>query len=282
MRHARYLRPNRRVFWALVIILALVAGFFVYIDGNILPVLEAMAEGRVRAMSIKAINDSVREIIKDPAQYTDMVTIIRDENGKIAMVQSDSVQLNDISTQTALAAQDRIAQMGTQGIGIPLGSLFGSQLMSGRGPNIYNRIIPVGSVSTQFFTEFENAGINQTRYRIIMNATTSVRIVMPGGGHRVDVDVQIPVFESIIVGDVPDSYVQVDDPTKLDIANRIEISACDRFSMKNRCNICSSLLPSCDKVSCTVSLTVSPYRLCVTCDSVKSSSGSSCFAARER
>ncbi|MDD4797901.1 MAG: sporulation protein YunB, partial [Eubacteriales bacterium] len=105
---------------------------------------------------------------------------------------------------------------------IPIGSVLGSQLLSGRGPLIYVRIIPVGSVITIFNTEFENAGINQTRYRIIMNADTSVRIVMPGGGQKVEISAEIPVAEAIIVGDVPGSFVQVDDTSKLDIAQAVE------------------------------------------------------------
>lgn len=222
MRRTFVRRWGRRLLVTLIILAALAAFAFSYIDKNIMPVVEAMAEARVRAMALKAINDAVREILKDPVEYTELVSIVQDETGKVAMVQSNAMALNEISTRTALSAQDKISQMGAQGIGIPIGSIIGSQLLSGRGPLIYVRIIPVGSVITVFHTEFENAGINQTRYRIIMNANTSVRIVMPGGGQKVEVSAEIPVAESIIIGDVPGSYVQVDDTSKLDVAQAVE------------------------------------------------------------
>ena len=67
----------------------------------------------------------------------------------------------------------------------------------------------MGTVKTAFVTEFESAGINQTRHKISLEATASVRIVLPSGARTVSVRASALMAESILIGDVPQSYIQV-------------------------------------------------------------------------
>ena len=71
------------------------------------------------------------------------------------------------------------------------------------------RIVPVSAVSAVFSTEFESAGINQTRHKIYLSLQTTVRLVIPSGAKQVALGSQVLVAESIIVGEVPSSYVNV-------------------------------------------------------------------------
>ena len=54
----------------------------------------------------------------------------------------------------------------------------------------------------------EEAGINQTRHTIFLKAATTLQIVAPTGNRSVEVEHQIAIAESIIVGEVPESYFQ--------------------------------------------------------------------------
>jgi hypothetical protein len=60
-------------------------------------------------------------------------------------------------------------------------------------------------------TAFETAGINQTRHEISLEASTQMRIVIPTGAETVSITTIVPVAEAIIVGEVPDSYINVPD-----------------------------------------------------------------------
>ena len=183
---------------------------FVVVENNIYPVLMSMAEARVQAVVVQVMNSAAREVLSDTEGYADLVKVLRDpDSGKVLMVQTDALQLNELATRTSLLAQQNIAEMGLQGVKIPIGSVTGSRIFAGRGPNINVRIVPVGSVTTEFSSEFENAGINQTRYRVVMKATANVRIVIPTGSKGVMVDSLIPITEAIIVGEVPEGYVNV-------------------------------------------------------------------------
>ena len=101
------------------------------------------------------------------------------------------------------------AQKGDCISGEAMSAALGISLFSGSGPKIRVRVIPVGAVSTRFVTSFESAGINQTRHEISLEASVVMRIVIPTGAGSVSVSTYVPVAESIIVGSVPDTYVNV-------------------------------------------------------------------------
>ena len=80
------------------------------------------------------------------------------------------------------------------------------------------QILPVGAVSTAYDTEFETAGINQTRHRVSLTLTAQVQLVIPTGAQMVEVSTQVAMAESIIVGEVPDTFTDVgEDMDMLDL-----------------------------------------------------------------
>ena len=85
------------------------------------------------------------------------------------------------------------------------------------GPQIRVSVVPVGSVTTRFVTSFESAGINQTRHEISLEASVLMRIVVPAGSNSVSVSTYVPIAESIIVGEVPESYVHVPEDELLNL-----------------------------------------------------------------
>ena len=87
------------------------------------------------------------------------------------------------------------------------GAALGLTLLAGSGPRIPISIVPVGSVQTDFETEFEACGINQTRHKVYLQLSASIRIVIPTGAKTTNVTANMLVAESIIVGKVPESFV---------------------------------------------------------------------------
>ena len=91
-------------------------------------------------------------------------------------------------------------------------------IFAGAGPRIQVRILPVGAVIPRFDTEFQTAGINQTRHRVTLLLTAQVQLVIPTGAKTVEASTQVAMAESIIVGEVPDTFTDVgDDMDMLDL-----------------------------------------------------------------
>ncbi len=197
--------------WFALLLLILVTVGYIIIDDAIRPTILSLSEARLRAIAVKAMNEAVRETVGSGVTYTDLINIQKDKEGNIALISANAVLMNNLAANTAIAAQDKILNIGEQGIKIPIGTILGGQLMSGRGPAVVVRVEPVGSVTTDFMTEFEAAGINQTRHKIYLVLNASVRILIGNSSQTVEISSQVLISETIIIGDVPQSYVEVDD-----------------------------------------------------------------------
>ncbi len=203
-------RKRHLKIWIAVIFIALAAAVgYISVDNSIRPTILSLSEARLRAIAVKAMNEAVRETIGNDISYSDLIDIQKDDQGKIALVSANTVLMNNLAASTAIAAQDKILNIGEQGISIPLGTVLGGQLLTGRGPLVEVRVEPVGSVTTDFKTEFEAAGINQTRQKIFIVLNATVRILVSNTAQTVEIATQVLISETIIIGDVPQSYVDV-------------------------------------------------------------------------
>ncbi|MFA5675260.1 MAG: sporulation protein YunB [Christensenellales bacterium] len=196
--------------WIIVIILALIITAYFLLERAIYPVIMGISEARLRAIAVKAMNDAVRETVGKDINYADLINIEKDQNGNITLVNANAVLMNNLAASTAITAQDKILDIGEQGISIPIGTILGGQLLSGRGPAVVIKFEPVGSVSSDFKTEFEDAGINQTRHKIYLVLNSSVRIIIGTTSQTVEISSQVLISETIIIGDVPHSYMHFD------------------------------------------------------------------------
>ncbi len=201
--------------WLAFLLLILVAVCYMIIDESIRPTIASLSEARLRAIAVKAMNEAVRETVGSGVTYTDLINIQKDAQGNITLVSANAVLMNNLAANTAIAAQEKILNIGEQGIKIPIGTILGGQLLSGRGPSVIVRVEPVGSVTTDFMTEFEDAGINQTRHKIYLILNATVRILIGNSAQTVEISSQVLISETIIIGDVPQSFVEVDNTDDL-------------------------------------------------------------------
>lgn len=188
--------------------LVLVVVGYLMIDNAVRPSILSLTEARLRSIGAKAMNDAVQETIGDGFVYTELINIQKDNEGNIALISANTGMMNSLAAQTANCAQDKILNIGEQGISIPIGTIIGGQFLSGRGPAVKVRIEPVGSVISEFKTEFEDAGINQTRHKIYIIMTATVKIVVGNASQSVEISSQVLISDTIIIGDVPQNYFQ--------------------------------------------------------------------------
>jgi sporulation protein YunB len=200
----------------IIFILSKLIGSFIYIDNKLRPTITVIAETKAEELANKSINKAVASIIDNNIKYEDLISVKSGENGKIAMMQANSVIMNDIASKIALEIQSEMKKIKTTSTYIPIGTAIGSPLLAKYGPKIKVSIEPIGTVYVDFGTDFESSGINQTRHRIYLKAKTQVKVVVPLTTSTKEVKTQIPICETIIVGDVPQSYVNVPEKDLID------------------------------------------------------------------
>jgi sporulation protein YunB len=160
-----------------------------------------MSEINARLIATQAINNAVNSKIGTNS-FEHLVDFETDKNGKIALIQANTVQMNKLAADTSLEIQKEIKAIGTTALKIPISNIFGSQIFANTGPKISVNIQPAGTVDVDFYTDFEEAGINQTRLKIYLIVKTDVQIIIPLARNKVDVTTHIPVSETIIVSGV--------------------------------------------------------------------------------
>lgn len=100
--------------------------------------------------------------------------------GKVTALQADTVLLNQIKSAVTEQVGERLQDLSSHDLSIPLGSLTGVKIFSGRGPSISFRLMPEGVVMTNLYHEFFQAGVNQTLHRIYLQIDMEISAVLPG------------------------------------------------------------------------------------------------------
>ena len=176
----------------------------IYTLNSVGPVIVSVSEARIRALTTSAVNSAIFEVMTEPTKYSELITIQKDDAGNITLIEANAIVINNLAREMAKQTETYMEAIGEQVIKIPVGTLSGSPLLSGKGPKV-----PVGSVKCHFVSEFEEAGINQSRHKIYLDIITNVSIILPTSQTTVKTNTPVLVCESIIVGKVPDTYFNV-------------------------------------------------------------------------
>lgn len=192
-------------------LLGLVAALAVYTNAQLMPMLESLATVRVSNTVNRIVTESVTQSINDGSlDYDNLVSLEKDSEGRISAVQSNMVIFNQLQSHILDLILAQMEQVSVRELSIPIGSLTGLSLLAGRGPRVVVRMESVGSSSAYFSNEFESAGINQTRHQIILHIDVAVSILLPGFSTATVVSNAFTAAETVIVGQVPESYAQFD------------------------------------------------------------------------
>jgi len=190
--------------------LLLLAGL-IALENNLSQTMLDMAFAEAYSMAVETLNRAVKLVTENGVTYGELVSAITDEQGHVTMLRADTMRMNELAAKTALQAEAELNSIKNQFVNIPLGAALGIRSLSGFGPRMSMQILPIGAVHASFDTAFEAAGINQTRHRIFLKLRATVSLIIPTGSQLVEVESTMPIAESIIVGSVPDSFVDVND-----------------------------------------------------------------------
>lgn len=209
-RRRRYHRPVKiRKFAVIAAILAAVIGVIVYFQSRVADLLWELSESTVYSRSAEALNSAAMQALQwNGVSYDDLVIITRDGENNVLSIEVDTRAVNLAARQTVSLASAALNEVCEQGVKVPIGAFTGIELLSGFGPKVTFRTLPVGTVTCQLSSQFRSAGINQTAHSVYLLVSAQVRIVLPSGTREVQAQTPVLICESIIVGKIPDVYLQ--------------------------------------------------------------------------
>lgn len=188
---------------------------------SITPIIDVLCIDKTKSIATIISNEQATKVM-EKYQYEDIITIYRDKDDQVTMIKSNIIPINKIISDVAVYIQNEINTTSSDDLYIRLGSMTGSKILSGRGPKIPIKVSTVGSVETDFKSEFKTAGINQTLHRIYLEVKCNVSILTPFHTIQEQIVNQVIIAENVIVGIVPSTYYNLEGMKQEDAIEIVE------------------------------------------------------------
>ena len=201
-------RVKRFLIWLSLLILAALTVFAV-LRSRYYPVIRNLAETQVKNTASDLINDAIaKQIAQGTIQYDRIVYFEKDLDGRITALKTNIGEINRLKTDVLNIINDEVLAADESSLGIPLGSLFFSEFFAGKGPRMPIRILAIRNSEADFYSQFTEAGINQTLHQLNMEVFLDVTVLVLGATSDFTISSHMVVAETVIVGAVPDTFLK--------------------------------------------------------------------------
>ena len=164
-----------------------------------------ICESKGRQTATAAIGRAIDECLaKEQGEY---INIIRDSEGRIISLDADPAKINKLENDLKGRINDSLSRVEDNEMHVPVGTLTGITALSGRGADVGIRLHQIGAVDVELQNTFVSTGLNQTRYSLILSVNAELSAILPGHSTDITVKDEYIISETVIVGDLPDTYV---------------------------------------------------------------------------
>lgn len=207
----RWGRARHQLSWKLVLfsLFLLLISTFVIFERNFKSTIVAVAEAKAKLLAIEAITDAVESEIVQTVKYQDLMFIHKDSRSRPVLIQPNTIEISRLAARTTEHVKRRLQALEDEEILLPVGQVLGSNILANVGPRIRVTVMPIGTVSVNLINDLEEAGINQTLHKILLEITARVRIVVPLVVTETEVTQRVLLTQAVIVGEVPNTLLQL-------------------------------------------------------------------------
>lgn len=204
-------RGSKAKFRAIIaLMLVIVVGLVVWIDWGMRPLVRSYGMNYAKTVCTRAINESVTDLLsREHLKYEDLVELEKKDTGEIISVEANALTINQLKADITNTVLDRLEKQDVQTVRIPLGTLTGSDLLTGRGPAIPFKIGITATTLTNIRSSFESAGINQTCHQLFVDLEVQLFAALPGNPEEITVKSEFMVAETILAGTVPEFFANL-------------------------------------------------------------------------
>ena len=205
---SRKKRRRRRLL--LIVPLLVLTGLVLLVELHLSPYIRELARNQAVNAASNAIIEAVSEMLRrGDTDFSRVIVLEKDVEGHITALRTDMAQVERLKVEVLELLDTLVAQINTQQMGIPLGNLLLPDLLAGTGPELPVKAVSLTMSNADFFSDFTAAGINQTLQTLKVKFTISLTILTTVGYETVDVDSDVMVAQTVIVGRVPETYVNL-------------------------------------------------------------------------
>ena len=206
---------HKKIFKMFYIFFAFLLVFGVIVK-SVTPTFNKLCSDKAKSVATIITNDETTNAIID-YKYSDFIIIHKDDKGNILMLESNMKNINIVISDVANRIQKSINNTESEDVSISLGSFTGVSILSGRGIKVPIRISTIGNVKTNVRSEFVSQGINQTLHRLYLDIESEISVLTPFNTINESIKNQLILAENIIVGEIPETYYDLNGITSRDV-----------------------------------------------------------------
>ncbi len=187
------------------------------IQGTVDPNMEEIGKVRAKALVTRMVTKAINDQFQKETDAEKLIVRKTNAKGELEMIQADTKAINLLITAISRELQEEYANMEEETIDVPIGSLLDSKVLSQTWPCVKMKVIPLSVSGMDFKTEFETQGINQTKYKVYLTLKSEVKMLAPFSAKTFHSSSTVLLAEAVIIGNVPESYIQVPEEDILDV-----------------------------------------------------------------
>ena len=204
----------KRFWWKLTAWAAVIVALCGLVTAYVInPAAYRACEAVIRAEMMTELNNAALGAFDGSIRYEDLFQVEKDSTGKIILLGANTPKLNEIAKSAAQTASERTTERAREGVSVDLGMFTGISYLSGAGREVTFDVEPAGFVDVTYVSHFETAGVNQTLHRISAKFRAVFDLLLPLAARRIEVSSEMLVCETVLVGEVPDIWLENGDGT---------------------------------------------------------------------
>lgn len=174
------------------------------------PIITEVAASQAENMVNTAVENAIVKVVEEnDITYSSLVDVEKDNSGRITAVKADTVQMNVLKSKISAEVSEKILELDSREIQIPIGTIVGVSFLSGKGPKIKTRVTLSSNLNLKINNNFSSAGINQTLHEIIIDIRASVFVIMPRSKTTAEVNTNFCIAQTVIIGTVPETFADL-------------------------------------------------------------------------
>lgn len=210
------IKKKRFIFCLLIIFI-----IFYIVLRAVTPIFNELCVDKAISIATLITNNETTKAVEG-YEYSDFIKIHKDDNNNIIMLESNMININNVMSDVASRIQVSIDNIKDEDITISLGSFTGISILAGRGYPVPIRISTIGNVKTDVKSEFIEKGINQTLHRLYLEIECETSILTPFNTIKEKINNQFIIAENVIIGNIPNSYYNLNGIKQSDALEVIE------------------------------------------------------------
>ena len=215
----RYLRrPFRPCYRFPVIVPPVLITFLVAVvmfsrlSARLEPLIETLAvSNAVNQISTSVSSAAAEAMFETQLNYDNFVDLNTDSDGQVTSLSFQPIAGTRFKQTFISLLCRQLEAIESQDLAVPVGNLTGTLWLSALGPDVRVLVRSIGDVTAEYEHEFTSVGVNQTRHAVYLKVAVVIQLMIPGKIIPVAAEERVCIAETVIVGDVPNTYLNLQD-----------------------------------------------------------------------